>query len=352
MASGLLSTGASCHLAVSVVIADADGMFVCLSTAELTAAGWSSHQIDNALACCLRRVRSGRYLVKRQCQTPIHEHIALIAGSDRTHLPVETAGMRKRDEDLRILVRSYVGDLPPGATLSHRSALIVHGLPIPYFDRDESIVAEVVHPTHGVRRNTLLMRRRDYGSAEVCEIDGARATTLLRTLADIARDYPLAFAVAVIDAAIHTSLVTLPLVREYCEAHPVRTRQRRVDRLLGLADGRRESIAESICAVRFVEFSIPGFEPQVTIRDENGNFVARTDFANRRAKTVAEFDGAGKYHLPGRDPRRELELERQREYKLRNLGYSVFRLRWQDLFSADVFLRIRARVASTAGTTG
>lgn len=326
-------------------------MFVCLSTAELKAAGWSTYQIDNALTCCLRRVRSGKYIVARQCRNPIHEHIALIAGSDRTHLPVETAGMRKRDEDLRVLVRSYVGDLPPSAVLSHRSALIVHGLPIPYFDRNESTRVEVVHPAHGVRRNTLLMRRRDYGQSDVCEIDGARVTSLLRTLADISRDYPLPFAVAVLDAAIHRSLVTWSQIRVYCEARPARTRQRQIDRALALADGRRESVSESICAVRFVEFSIPGFEPQVTIRDESGKFVARTDFANRRAKVIAEFDGAGKYHLPDRDPREELELERRREYKLRNLGYSVFRLRWQDLFSADVFLRIRECVTRATANT-
>ncbi|GAA1842900.1 hypothetical protein [Brevibacterium marinum] len=176
-------------------------------------------------------------------------------------------------------------------------------------------------------------------------------TSLLRTLSDISRDYPLTFAVAVLDAAIHSSLVTWPQIRLYCEAHPVRTRQRQIDQALALADGRRESVAESICAVRFVEFAIPGFEPQVTICDESGKFVARTDFANKLAKVLAEFDGAGKYHLPGRDPRQELEFERRREYKLRNLGYSVFRLRWQDLFSADVFLRIKERVTRATAKT-
>lgn len=142
--------------------------------------------------------------------------------------------------------------------------------------------------------------------------------------------------------------MTWSQIRGYCEAHPVRTRQRHIYQALALADGRRESVAESICAVRFFEFSIPGFEPQVTICDENGKFVARTDFANRRAKVIAEFDGVGKYHLPGRDPRRELELERQREYKMRNLGYSVFRIRWQDLFSADLFLRTKECVTRAA----
>ncbi|MGO2862948.1 MAG: hypothetical protein ACTIC1_17445 [Brevibacterium sp.] len=60
--------------------------------------------------------------------------------------------MKKRDEDLRILVRSFVGDLPPGAVFSHRSALIIHGLPVPYIDWTQKPVVEVVHPENSVRR--------------------------------------------------------------------------------------------------------------------------------------------------------------------------------------------------------
>ncbi|WP_166972570.1 hypothetical protein [Brevibacterium atlanticum] len=126
----------------------------------------------------------------------------------------------------------------------------------------------------------------------------------------------------------------------------MRTRQRRIAAVIDNIDSRRESIGESICAVRFVEHSIPGFEPQVTIVDEQGNFVARTDFANESVKVIAEFDGAGKYYLDSTDPKIAFEHERQREYQLRNLGYTVFRIKWADLFAADVFLRIKAMMAN------
>ena len=117
-------------------------------------------------------------------------------------------------------------------------------------------------------------------------------------------------------------------------------------------DGRRESVAESICAVRFHEYALPGFEPQVEFFDEKGQFIARTDFANKKAKVIVEFDGEGKYHLMGNNPRAEMEKERRREYKLRNLGYAVFRIRWQDLFTADVFLRIRESMNSRLADSG
>lgn len=321
------------------------GMFVCLSAETLRAAGWTSHQIREAQSCCLRRVRHGVYVVVRVCDNPRHAYVSAIAASDLTDLPKETKGMRKQNEDLQILVRSYERDLPPQATLSHRSAMIAHGLPVPFFDRGEHPIAEAVHPTYGVRHRSLHVRLRELAPGDCVIVGGARATSLLRTLADVARDYPRSFAVAVLDFSIHQGLTTAEAVRAYAEQHPFRTNQRKVDAALELMDGRRESVSESICAVRFVEHSIVGFVPQVTIRDADGDFVARTDFADEKAKVIAEFDGAGKYYLPGTDPKQAFELERHREYRLRNLGYSVFRIRWQDLFSADIFLKIKDRVA-------
>lgn len=319
-------------------------MFVCLSTSELRDVGWSTHQITSALRCCLRRVRTGIYLVAGKCAHPDHAFVATLAAAKHVHLPVEVSGMRKQDEDLRIMVRSYVGHLPPHAVLSHRSALIVHGLPVPYFENGSGPMAETIHPKHGVRHSSMLVRRRDVAESDVVVVDGTPVTSVLRTLADIARDYPLAFAVAALDAATHLAIASEQAIVEYCEANPPRTMGRKVNAAVSLMDGTRESVAESICAVRFVEHSLPGFEPQIEFFDEKGRFIARTDFANKKAKVIAEFDGEGKYHLPGKNTREEMEKERRREYKLRNLGYAVFRIRWPDLFSADIFVRIKESV--------
>ncbi len=321
-------------------------MHACVSAAQLRAAGWSSYHISQALKCCLEKVRRGVYVVTSKCANPDHEFTAALASAANVWLPHETSGMRKQAEDLSIKARSYVGRMPPGAVLAHRSALIVHGLPIPYFERNDSLAAEAVHPSRGSRRKNLVVRYRDLDSSAVIVADGVSLTTVEQTLLDVSRDYPLAFAVAVVDAALRKSLVTAESFRTYCEAHPVRTRQRRIAAVIDNIDSRRESIGESICAVRFVEHSIPGFEPQVTIVDEQGNFVARTDFANESVKVIAEFDGAGKYYLDSTDPKIAFEHERQREYQLRNLGYTVFRIKWADLFAADVFLRIKAMMAN------
>ena len=82
----------------------------------------------------------------------------------------------------------------------------------------------------------------------------------------------------------------------------------------------------------------------MVILNENGDLVARTDFANQTAQVIAEFDGAGKYYLDSADPKQAFERERRRAYSLRNLGYQVFRITWKDLFRGDLFLRIKDSV--------
>ena len=325
-------------------------MFACLVTADFDGAGWDFHRVGSAVGCCLRRLRRGHYVVTRACERPEHSFVAAIAGAATTDLPVETTGMRKRDEDLRILVRSFVGALPPDAVFSHRSALIVHGLPVPYLERSD-VRAEAVSPHYPSRQTDLVIRLRSLDTEAVTSVGGIPVTSLPQTLSDVARDCPLDFAVAAADAAVHQGLIALEDLRAYSRAHPVRTGQRRIDAMLANIDGRRETVAESICAVRFVEYSIPGFEPQFVVRDQHGRFLAGSDFGNEAAKVIAEFDGAGKYYLDGKDPHRAFEQERRREYALRNEGYMVFRIRWRELFRADVFLKIREAVRRR-GVTG
>ncbi len=320
-----------------------DGMYGCVSTAELLAAGWDCHRIKAAERCCLRGLERGRYVVTAECADPDHGFVNAIAVAPTTTLPKETTGLRKRTEDLRILVRSYVDRLPPDAVFSHRSALIVHGLSIPFVDPDD-VFAESVSPRSGVRLAKMPVRRRSHDRNAREIVNGAPVTTVLQTLLDVARDSTLAFSVAVLDSAVRSSVVTVEEVRSYGESHPVRTGARKIRRALDNVDSRRESVAESICAVRFVEHSIPDFVPQVDVWDQHGEHLGRTDFANERAKVIAEFDGAGKYYLDGANPEETFELERRREYALRNEGWAVFRIRWSDLFAADVFLRIKEAV--------
>ena len=78
---------------------------------------------------------------------------------------------------------------------------------------------------------------------------------------------------------------------------------------------------------------------QAWITDEDGVAVARVDFLFREHGTVVEFDGLVKYAEA--DGREALAQEKQREDRLRELGYEVVRLTWRDL--ADPAL-VRRRI--------
>src|SRR5699024_12789172 len=93
--------------------------------------GAASRSLHDALPIWLER---GRYVITATCDHPDHAFTAAIAAAPTTTLPAGTNGLPKRTEDLRILVRSYVDRLPTDAVFSHRSALIAHGLPIPYLE--------------------------------------------------------------------------------------------------------------------------------------------------------------------------------------------------------------------------
>ena len=64
----------------------------------------------------------------------------------------------------------------------------------------------------------------------------------------------------------------------------------------------------------------------MVVVDADDNFVARVDFLYEDIKLVIEVDGLGKYKSS-----QDLVAEKLREDRLRELGYAIVRLTWDDL---------------------
>lgn len=103
---------------------------------------------------------------------------------------------------------------------------------------------------------------------------------------------------------------------------------------------RRESPLESRSYLFFYEQDLPLPEMRVTIYDDDGVFVARVDFLWRRQRTIGEADGRGKY-----TDRDVLYAEKQREDRLRELGYEVVRWDWDGVTRAPQRKGARIRAA-------
>jgi very-short-patch-repair endonuclease len=101
--------------------------------------------------------------------------------------------------------------------------------------------------------------------------------------------------------------------------------------MLALADGRSESVGESRLRLHLAALGI-SVVPQVVIRDEMGDLVARVDLWVEGTGVVVEFDGRVKYAEGGADV---LFAEKRREDRLRRLGYVVVRVVWADLFRPE-----------------
>lgn len=232
----------------------------------------------------------------------------------------------------RRLIAATLAQTHPGAVVSHTSAAVLHGLPVP------RAAIEVVHLTRdrhggGQRRAWLRVHGHPLPDGDVTVLAGVLATSLERTLVDVACTLPLTDAVAVADAGLRRGAGQTDLA-EVLGGVGRRTGISRARRVLELADATSESYGESISRVVMIGHGLPRPLPQVSVFDRRQTFVGRTDFAWPELGVVGEFDGRVKYGrdlAPGQDLAEVLWREKLREDRLRELGWLVVRWIWSDL---------------------
>jgi very-short-patch-repair endonuclease len=177
---------------------------------------------------------------------------------------------------------------------------------------------------------------------------GLRVTTLARTVADCLRHMPLADAVAVADAALHSRRLTLDALDRAVQSQRSWPLAAAAQRALPLVDGRRESPLESRSAVAMYLNGLPMPLSQVEVRDRHGRLLGRADFIWPKARVVGEADGKGKYQ--GRDAVDVFEAEKDRQAAFEAVGLVVVRWgsRHLDGDPPPFVTRLRAALASPA----
>jgi hypothetical protein len=188
------------------------------------------------------------------------------------------------------------------------------------------------------------IRRASLPSAHLSLVDGTVVTAPARTVLDVARHAPLRTAVAAMDAALHSALVTpsdLSEVLLHCATWPG---ARSAQRALRLADGRAESPLESISRLMIADLGVPPAELQVVIHDKSGRFVARLDAYWDDVGVGGEADGGGKY-----DDRSILLAEKSRQEQLERTGLVVVRWDWETVWRRPWLLRERLLAAFRRG---
>ncbi|HEV7147946.1 MAG TPA: hypothetical protein VGN48_13220, partial [Pedococcus sp.] len=220
----------------------------------------------------------------------------------------------------------------PDATLSHRSAGLLLGLPHPR-GRLGAPRMTLRDDDRTSRKRAWVQFHRGHTPPEHLQGIELRLTTPARTVIDCFREEQFPAGVAMADGALRQGLVTRP------ELIGMRNHERRwpgvgkAARGIPILDSRRESWLESYSAGVFFQREIPLGVPQVIVFDWAGEFVARVDVAWPELGVVGEADGKGKYlgefddglgHAPVDVATRVLAAAK-RETRLRDLGLQVVR---------------------------
>lgn len=284
-------------------------------TAQLLDAGRTKHELArSARSGDLIRVRHGAW-TEAAAKDELDRHRQLLAGT----WPL----------------------LGAGAVLSHASAAVLHGLPL-WQGLLQRVSVTRPDGGHGTRTRNLHVRLAPLAPQEVVELDGYRVTTLERTAVDLARLLAYERAVAVLDAALHGH-GNPELLEATVHAASGRAGCAIVRRALSFADGRAESVGESISRVRIAEVGLPKPELQFRVFDRNGGFVARVDFCWPEHGVVGEFDGAVKYAGGPDEVAAAVMAERRRQSDIEAVGWGVVRWIWSELADRS---RFRAKIAT------
>jgi Transcriptional regulator, AbiEi antitoxin len=232
-----------------------------------------------------------------------------------------------------------------GAVVSHRSAAVIHGIDLVRRPSDVTISGRPSggrHATAGVHLYTTPLPPE-----HVTRKLGLPVTTAARTVIDLARTLTFADGVAAADSAIRKGFASKSQLRALlatCSRRPGVIQARRV---VEFANGLAESVLESIARVAFDALGLPPPRLQVWIPSASGEPIGRVDFYWEDYKTIAEVDGAMKYEDPSR-----ARAQLLRDKRLREAGYQVVHLTWQDISirPAEAAASIRAAFRAAART--
>ncbi|KQS08023.1 hypothetical protein ASG04_12805 [Curtobacterium sp. Leaf183] len=254
-----------------------------------------------------------------------------------------------------MLVRASVPLVVPPRAISHASAAAVHALPFVQQPPDQVQLTDprrarpdgsrFLRIHHGVLDMPTETPGEQHPSTLPVEFVGARVTSLVRTLADVASTAPWVASVPMIDAALGREATTPALLRAALDrVAPQAHARARV--ALEMGSALSGSPAESVARVRFRQLGTP--EPvQQHEFSRAGAQRAVVDFWFPDQGVVVEVDGRAKYEDPqmlaGISTADAHWREKQREDFVRSFTAvrCFVRLTWADLMDPET---VRAKL--------
>lgn len=228
------------------------------------------------------------------------------------------------------LVRATTPAAHETNVVSHSSAALLHGLPVPLHHLGRVWMTRR-STGHGRSTRLVTVKNTAIDDDEVMQVDGLSVTTPSRTVSDLARTQPFEWGVIICDAALRLGIPEDD-IRASLARHPRLRGRSRATAVLAFVDRRSESPAESMSRVSMSKAGIPAPELQLEIFNDSGEFVARPDFTWPELGLVGEVDGKLKYGQllrPGQSAEAAIMAEKKREEMVRQQGFWVVRWDWE-----------------------
>lgn len=234
---------------------------------------------------------------------------------------VRPAGDLSPDERLLAHIEAAALTILGGTLFSHKSAAMVHGLPV-YVRADTPVEVIRTLGGHGQRNALLHARAARLEPDECAVVDGLPVTSIVRTTLDLVRTLPFTQGVMVADAALRLGVDRDALLA----AVPAGKGCRKAEDALTFADPASESPGESESRAQMAGCRIVMPKLQVALYDSRGRFVGRPDFYWAGKALVGEYDGEDKYRGRfGVSPADAVLEEKRRQGKLTAAGFHVVR---------------------------
>jgi hypothetical protein len=332
---------------------------------QALAAGLSRHQIA-------QRVRTRGWRPLRRAVYIEERRYAALSEGDQ-HLTAVIATLMARADGV---VASQ-----DGVVASHLSAAVAYGwvLPLagtgPVTLTDGNLDSPTRHAYLLGREQDLTIQVASLPTSDVstCGMDLAgtrwevQTTSRARTVADNLRHLPNADGVALADSALRQGRVSYEQIAAVLERQGCWPYAERGRRALPLVDPRRESWLESFSFVTLHQLGLPMPEPQVSLFDAQGRFVARVDGWLEDEALALESDGRAKYFLD-EDPlsadvevaadellavaQRRLMKEKERRDRIVDLGAELARWGTHEMVRSPRAVLARIAAARRRGDAG
>lgn len=235
--------------------------------------------------------------------------------------------------------------LPPGSAISHRTAALLRGLPVPDLVPAPKPEDEIIHVTVPGAADPRIKRLRVHRLSQPFRVESLRTdiavTTSTRIWLDLAAELGRDDHVILGDNILNRDLSTPELLAAILDANVGRRGVAVARTRLLLLDGRADSPMETRVRLLLVDNRIVGFVVNEVVYDSFGERLGKPDIAFIPPKFAVQYEGA--HH---REPDQFAD-DIRRDDCMREEGWFVLRLVSWDIFGRpmETVHRIRHELA-------